>query len=209
MQWSRANSLDSVVSSIEPRRQAVSSLRGKTSSDFPLPREVGHTNLKNKSIEVAKSAVAYYKKEFWRTKTRNNVTHHVHLGNKIRVNLPPSRYKISQSKNLGPPVKDRPLKKCCEGLRIMRDFNSVMKSKGDKSLVMITRLSSILVGTTFKSNYFYLDCTPFVMFKSGHVLINQRPSIRATRLLLEQVLFCNSNADLNRIQHAISRDMRR
>lgn len=84
------------------------------------------------------------------------------------------------------------------------NFKQRLKLKSDNTFAMILQLSSLLTGTVFRSSYVYHATLPYIGWLPGYVYVRCKPNLSATRLLIEQVLHCRSNAPLGRILEVIN-----
>jgi len=138
-----------------------------------------------------------------RTKARNGVR-----GMKTRIPLPRGkerkRGKPHPKINLGITFRDsrRLTKQVIDST--LWNFKRRLKYKSDNTYAMILQLSSLLVGTVFQSSYVYHATLPYVGWLPGYANVRIKPNIRATRLLIEQILHCRSNAPLRRICNVIN-----
>jgi len=86
---------------------------------------------------------------------------------------------------------------------LIRNFKQRLKRKDYRSYAMMCRLSTLLVGTVYETQYIYRGCVPYCGYIPGFVRIAAKPNFRATRLFIEQVLHCRSNALIERIRMVI------
>jgi hypothetical protein len=84
------------------------------------------------------------------------------------------------------------------------NFKQRLKLKSDNTFAMMLQLSSLLTGIIFRSSYAYHATLPYIGWLPGYIYIRCKPNLCATRLLIEQVLHCRSNAPLDRILKVIN-----
>jgi hypothetical protein len=87
---------------------------------------------------------------------------------------------------------------------LLRSFKQCLKKKDDRSYAMMCRLSTLLVGSIFRTEYVYRECAPYCGHSSGYVRIMGKPSFAATRLIIEQILQCKSNAPIRLIERLLT-----
>jgi hypothetical protein len=133
-----------------------------------------------------------------------NRHHRKNQSRKERVNLPPRNRVVQKEKiNLGAMASNlkRLQKKHVSAL--LRNFKQCLKKKDDRTYAMMSRISTLLVGVIFETEYVYRGCIPYCGTVPGFVRILKKPNFLATRLIIEQILYCRSNVPIGLIEKVI------
>lgn len=108
-----------------------------------------------------------------------------------------NKINLSQCLNYPPPREVRKT--------VLRNFKRRLKKKSDETYAMMCRLSTLIKGVIFKTHYVHHGSEEFVSCAPGYVRIEGKPSFQATRLLIENILHCRSNAPIGRIVEVINK----
>lgn len=84
------------------------------------------------------------------------------------------------------------------------NFKQRLKKKDDNSFAMLCRLSTILVGVSIKTHFYYQCTGLYCSSAPGWLRIDKKPNLRATCSLVEQILHCRTNANQNLIARIIN-----
>lgn len=84
------------------------------------------------------------------------------------------------------------------------NFKSRLKKKDDRTYAMMTRLSSLIVGVHFETKYVYHGAQLYCSSGHGCARIDSKPNFWHTRLFIEQILQCRTNANKKLIARIIN-----
>lgn len=101
--------------------------------------------------------------------------------------------------NLGSLIRVHPLGRIRPRGPLSGYVSKMLKQRTDKSLSFLVKCQELLKGTAFDTHFIYLLAVPYCKHARGLSMCYRTPSLGATRLLLQQLLRCESNFPWERL----------
>jgi hypothetical protein len=102
--------------------------------------------------------------------------------------------------NLGRCIRENPLVRIRPKGPLCGYVSRMLKQRTEKSLGFLMQCQGLIKGMTFETEFIYLAAVPYIKHAAGMVTCYRTPSLGATRLILQQIIRCNSNFPWRRLR---------
>jgi len=101
--------------------------------------------------------------------------------------------------NLGSCIREHPLGRIRPKGPLCGHVSKMLKQRTDKSFQFLEKCQGLLKSSIFETEFLYLFATPYCKHAKGMVMCYRTPSLGATRLIMQQIIYCRSNFPWGRL----------